>query len=145
MQKAFTMVELVFVIVVIGILATVAVPKLAPLADTAKIGKAKATIATIRSAIYTEYQKQTLDGIFTDVNITNDPGRVFSRFTSTGNAVLENDLKYCLNTGCWAYIPRWKVYVYSITDTKRCAFELKNNRFELKAVMAPHCKPFLPE
>ena len=67
MQKAFTMIELVFVIVVIGILAAVAVPKLAPIIDSAKTGKAKATIASVRSAIATERQKRILRGNLTAI------------------------------------------------------------------------------
>jgi len=36
MKKAFTMIELIFVIVIIGILASVAIPKLAGTANEAK-------------------------------------------------------------------------------------------------------------
>jgi len=43
-QNAFTMVELVFVIVVIGILASIAVPKLAATRDDAVIAKARTTV-----------------------------------------------------------------------------------------------------
>ena len=149
MKPAFTMVELIFVIIIIGILSVVAVPKLAPVVETAKIGKAKATIATIRSAISTEHKIQTLDGVFTDVQITNDPGRVFSSFTDSGNAVLEHDLKASLNIGDWTYLAGFNSYFYTITSiggsAKRCRFQLNNNRFELKSAAKAHCKPFLPE
>lgn len=40
-RKAFTMIELVFIIVVIGILAGVAIPKFAVTRDDAEIAKAK--------------------------------------------------------------------------------------------------------
>ena len=54
MKKAFTMIELIFVIVVIGILAGVALPRLAANRDDAEITKAKAQVASIRAGIQTK-------------------------------------------------------------------------------------------
>ena len=53
MKKAFTMVELIFVIVILGVLAMVAIPRLAGSKKDAEITRAKAEIAAIRSAIQT--------------------------------------------------------------------------------------------
>ncbi len=64
MKKAFTMVELVFVIVVIGILAGIAIPKFAATRDDAEVSKARATVAALRSALATERQKRILKGEF---------------------------------------------------------------------------------
>ena len=67
-QKAFTMIELVFVIVIIGILAGIALPRLAATRDDAFISKARTTVGALRSAISTERQKRILRGVFDDIN-----------------------------------------------------------------------------
>jgi general secretion pathway protein G len=62
-RSAFTMIELVFVIVVLGILASIALPKLAVTRTDAQITKYTADIATIRSAIATTRSQNLLKGI----------------------------------------------------------------------------------
>lgn len=59
---AFTMIELVFVIVILGILAAVAVPKLAATRDDAQIAKGRSDVAAIRAAIVSERQSRLLQG-----------------------------------------------------------------------------------
>lgn len=61
-RNAFTMIELVFVIVVIGILAAIAIPKFAATRDDAQIAKGRSDVAAIRSAIVSERQIRLLRG-----------------------------------------------------------------------------------
>lgn len=51
MRSGFTMIELIFVIVVLGILAAVAMPKFVNVQDDAKVSSEKSTIGAVRSAI----------------------------------------------------------------------------------------------
>ena len=74
MKKAFTMVELVFVIVVIGILSAIAVPKFAATRDDAEVSKGRAEVAAMRSAIATERQKRILRGVFTNITAADITG-----------------------------------------------------------------------
>ena len=62
MKPSFTLLELIFVIVVIGILAGVAIPRMFSGIDDAKIAKVKSDVATIRSAIATRYGKNVMAG-----------------------------------------------------------------------------------
>lgn len=59
---AFTMIELVFVIVVLGILAAIAIPRLAATRDDAEITKGRSDVSAIRSAIVSERQGRLLKG-----------------------------------------------------------------------------------
>jgi general secretion pathway protein G len=63
MKKAFTMIELIFVIVILGILASVAVSKMAVTRDDAIIVKGKSQVAAIRNAITLMRNKNMLQGL----------------------------------------------------------------------------------
>jgi general secretion pathway protein G len=86
-KNAFTMVELVFVIVVLGILAAIAVPKMAATRDDAQITKGRADISSIRSAIVTERQTRLIKGDSTFINQLHSSAT--SLFDSNGTVGIE--------------------------------------------------------
>lgn len=54
-RKGFTLVELIIVIVILGILASVAIPKFFNMASDAKEAACKSSLATVRTAISAYY------------------------------------------------------------------------------------------
>ncbi|WP_103594451.1 type II secretion system protein [Campylobacter concisus] len=85
MKKGFTMIELIFVIVILGILAVVAIPKLAATRDDAEIAKTATNIQTLISDLGSYYTSQ---GKFTTKagDNANDPLNL-SAMTNVSNPV----------------------------------------------------------
>ena len=67
MKKGFTMIELIFVIVILGILAAVAIPRLAATRDDAEVSKVATNIQTLVSDLGAYYTSQGKWAAGTDV------------------------------------------------------------------------------
>jgi len=154
MRKAFTMIELVFVIVIIGILSAIAIPKFVATRDDATLTKAMTTLASVRSAITQEAQRRQMEGNYKLIfSLTTTSGAngadIFDHFdgNTTGPRVLNYPMKSCKtnsSTGCWqlagangapgAPEDYWYVFpkgVYSGNGggVAKVVFRLQNNRF----------------
>ena len=70
-SSAFTMIELVFVIVVLGILAGIAVPRLAATRDDATIAKMRGDVAAIRSGLSLKRSENLMKGDVSWPDINN--------------------------------------------------------------------------
>jgi len=130
-QKAFTMIELVFVIVVIGILAAIAIPKLAATRDDAIITKARATVASVRSSLSTERQKRILRGDFTTIGDLGDSTYAFRWFdNNSSHPVLEYPIKNCASgkRECWNRDSATQ-YTFKEGSGTDVVFTLSGNKF----------------
>ena len=146
-RQAFTMVELVFVIVVIGILSAIALPKFSDSADSAYHVKAKTTLATIRNALATQRQQRILRGDFSNIaDLGLDSagvahsGIVFDHFSvdaaGTYTAIYDYPINGCNGTqlACWTRTDATH-YVYKFSNSStgndgKAKFILQNNRLD---------------
>src|SRR6266550_9540369 len=82
-EAGFTLIELVIVIVILGILASVAIPKYEDMREQARTATLKGQLGSIRSAVAIQYGRTALSGaasfpvlngaIFADGNVPKEP------------------------------------------------------------------------
>lgn len=153
-RKAFTMLELIFVIVVIGILSAIAIPKFAATRGDAIMVKAKATVGAVRSAVATERQKRILRGNFNSISKLSSSATlgnaVFDAFD--GNIitpVLEYAPLSCAtssSTSCWiettgaGTAANPTKYTFNLPNSGSVVFLLRDNRFECETPTNQYCK-----
>jgi len=134
MKSSFTLIELIFVIVIIGLLASVAVPKFMQTKASASSNSAKSVVSSIRTTIETKHGEWIInddldsgDGytpqgypIKLDEASDNASGEDLFVGTSTLK-LLKNPIKSCLNNDCWFK------YKADDTDNNLSYYEYKFN------------------
>ncbi len=135
MKKAFTMIELIFVIILIGILASFAIPKFGSITEDTYVTKYKAQIASIRSGILRKKQDSLLQGNLTAPNLNSGVGLF-------GNVLLE-PLKQDKDRG-WKRVgdgkPGSTSYTLSVADKKVVFVYDENGTFDCDAKASSLCE-----
>ena len=134
MKNAFTMIELVFVIVVLGILAVVAIPRMGEYVEDAKIASGKSAVSSIRSAIINERQNNLIKGN------SNYPGILDDATTAEGQELFDGNTTISILTypiysknsgGGWMKIDtvgtNTASYEYYISNARQVTFNYTNS------------------
>ena len=118
MRKGFTMIELIFVIVILGVLASVAIPRLAATRDDAEVAKAATNLTTAVTDIAAYY---TAKGSFNVVEDKTSPAKPTKKvaFKDITNA-LDNDGNLIMKGATCA-----KVYLPGTTGSELTSGEVK--------------------
>ena len=101
MKKAFTMIELIFVIVILGILAAVALPKFLGVAGQAHEANLKAFVGTLNRSVGPTLWSKTISGYQNDGNISqlgsSELGSInaFKKYTDIPKEIANLDLTKC--------------------------------------------------
>ncbi len=97
MKKAFTMIELIFVIVVLGILAAVALPKFLFVSEQAREANLKSFVGTLNRTVGpTIWSKAVNEGY--DGNIAQlGSDAELSKYTDIPKEIVSQDVRYCNN------------------------------------------------
>lgn len=104
-QKGFTLIELVIIIVILGILSVVAIPKYVDMQEEAREASIRGALGNMRSAISIQYAKNALNGsatfpaaltgsLFTDGRVPQEPvsktSAVVTSFDGNGGWVYDS-------------------------------------------------------
>ena len=131
------MVELIFVIIIIGILSAIAVPKFTQTAELAYDSKAKSTLAAVMAAVSTERQKRILRGDTTPITDLGNNTYAFNTFDGGTKPVVSTPVKNCssVQLGCWKKViyNGENYFTYYFSDgTPRATFKIDKSRLVCK-------------
>jgi general secretion pathway protein G len=136
LRQGFTLIEIVFVLVIVAILGMIAIPRFMTTRDDASETQAKMTVTAVRTAISIEQQQRLLNGDYSAISrLSLSIGvdvPIFDFFDNDAKRpVLRYPLYSCIDASareCWIAMSDTK-YLYRMPLGGSVVFMLQNNRF----------------
>jgi len=99
----FTLIELVVVIVILGILMAIAIPKYIDITDKAKKAADRAQLSALRSSTHMLYAKNILDNpdVYKGTNAWPAESNVWANMQSTNAWKVYTNVVYTQTSGLW--------------------------------------------
>lgn len=133
-KRAFTLIELIFVIVILGILASVAIPNFSGTVDNAYVAKAQAKVDTVRSGLQNYRSTSILKGNGATYPSSLDKDDKLFAVVAEGEDNSTEVGKWSADGNVYIYHTRGENIVFEYNATKgtfECKFpESLCNRFE---------------
>ena len=126
MKNAFTLIELIFVIVIIGLLAVVAVPKFTNLASNAKKSSIKAVVSSVQNSIENIHGKWLINEDMTSFKAADGSTQ---NLNSDGYPVKLDDGNSS-ETKLFKYVLKIPVYACSNSNDINCWKEYDSSKYE---------------
>lgn len=146
MRKAFSMIELVFVIVILGILASIALPKLNATRVDAQISKGRSDLSAIRSAIVSDRQSHLIKGDSHWISgLANSDSTLFDTNGSDDRTLLMYGLKAEDKDGHWRVDSdddgSYTKFIYKVgKDDCKFEYNSSNGKIDLKEDQPAICE-----
>ena len=127
---AFSVIELIFVIVVLGILSAFALPRFADAKEHADIAKGRSDIVAIRTGIINERQSRVIRGDFSWIKNGVEEGQMDNK--GLFGAIFTHPITNSNSAGNWSATAGSGVYYYKVSDKTSLRFDYKEDsgRFE---------------
>ena len=127
-KKAFSLIELIFVIVILGILASIAIPRLSATRTDAVLAKGKAQVASIRSGISIDKGMRLLRGggsYPTNLDDINSSTGFNKEDQDLFSVALESPIRSGNKSGNWMKTDDTH-YVFYVTNNESVIFTYDN-------------------